>query len=341
MYTIAVDAMGGDQAPEVPVKGSLEALRAFDDVCIRLFGRKEAIEPLLAGETYDSARLEVLDAREEISNDEAPMLAVRHKKDASLVRAALDVREGNADALISAGSTGAILACGMLRIGRINGIDRPALAAVVPTTASVPAVLLDAGANVDCRPEYLVRFAQMGDIYARQVLGIESPRVALLNIGEEEEKGNQLTKATYPLLKACGVRFTGNVEARGVLNGGADVIVCDGYHGNLVIKGSEGAIAALFTLLKRELSASFQSKVGALLLRSAFRRVKKTLDVNEVGGAPMLGVRGAVVKAHGNSNVRAFFCAIRQARLMAAGEVVNIIQKVSACEKQQEENDHV
>ena len=181
----------------------------------------------------------------------------------------------------------------------------------------------------------------MCDIYARQVLGIESPRVALLNIGEEEEKGNQLTKATYPLLKACGVRFTGNVEARGVLNGGADVIVCDGYHGNLVIKGSEGAIAALFTLLKRELSASFQSKVGALLLRSAFRRVKKTLDVNEVGGAPMLGVRGAVVKAHGNSNVRAFFCAIRQARLMAAGEVVNIIQKVSACEKQQEENDRV
>lgn len=328
MYTLAVDAMGGDFAPKITVKGCLEALRAFDDIRIRLFGREEEIRPHLSGEEYDAARLKILDARDVITNDEAPMLAVRHKTDSSLVRAAMDVRQGNADALISAGSTGAVLACGMLRIGRIAGVDRPALAAIVPTVAGVPAVIVDAGANVDCRPEYLLRFAQMGDIYARQVLGIQNPRVGLLNIGEEEEKGCQLTKATHELLKTAKLNFTGNVEARGVLNGGADVFVCDGYHGNLVIKASEGAIAALFTMLKRELTSTFVSKVGAALSKPAFRRVKRRMNVNEVGGGPMLGVRGAVVKAHGNSTSHAFFCCLRQARQMAAGQVVEIIEKL-------------
>ena len=213
MYTLAVDAMGGDSAPEITVKGCLEALRAFDDIRIRLFGREEEIRAQLAGETYDEARLEILDARDVITNDEAPMLAVRHKTDSSLVRAAMDVRAGNSGALVSAGSTGAVLACGMLRIGRIAGVDRPALAAILPNTTGVPNMLLDAGANVDCRPEYLLRFAQMGDIYARQVLGVKNPRVGLLNIGEEEEKGCQLTKATYALLKTAKLNFTGNVEA--------------------------------------------------------------------------------------------------------------------------------
>lgn len=328
MYTLAVDAMGGDHAPEITVKGCLEALRAYDDLRIRLFGRVEAIDPLLRDAGAEKERIEVFDAREEISNSEPPMLAVRHKADSSLVRAAMDVREGRSAGLVSAGSTGAVLACGMLRIGRIAGIDRPALAAVVPTTAGRPAILVDAGANVDCRPEYLVRFAQMGDIYARQVLGVETPRVALLNIGEESEKGCQLTKETYPLLEKCGVRFIGNMEARGVLNGGADVVVCDGYHGNLVIKGSEGAIAAIFTLLKRELTANLPSKLGAALARPAFRRVKLHMDVNEVGGAPMLGVKGVVAKAHGNSSAHAFFCTIRQARQMAAGNVVSIIENL-------------
>ena len=187
MYTLAVDAMGGDSAPEITVQGCLEALRAFDDIRIRLFGREEEIRAQLSGKEYDEARLDILDARDVITNDEAPMFAVRHKTDSSLVRAAMDVRAGNSGALISAGSTGAVLACGMLRIGRIAGVDRPALAAILPNMSGVPGMLLDAGANVDCRPEYLLRFAQMGDIYARQVLGIQNPRVGLLNIGEEEE----------------------------------------------------------------------------------------------------------------------------------------------------------
>ena len=336
MYTLAVDAMGGDSAPEITVKGCLEALRAFDDIRIRLFGREEEIRAQLSGEEYDEARLEILDARDVITNDEAPMLAVRHKTDSSLVRAAMDVRAGSSDALVSAGSTGgstgAVLACGMLRIGRIAGVDRPALAAILPNTSGVPNMLLDAGANVDCRPEYLLRFAQMGDIYARQVLGIRNPRVGLLNIGEEEEKGCQLTKSAYALLKTAKLNFTGNIEARGVLNGGADVIVCDGYHGNLVIKASEGAIAAIFTMLKRELTATFVSKLGAALSRSAFRRVKRRMDVNEVGGGPLLGVRGAVVKAHGNSTGHAFFCCLRQARQMLAGNIVEIIEQLEQIE---------
>lgn len=328
MYTIAVDAMGGDSAPEITVKGCLEALAAFEDLRIRLFGRAEALASLLSQAGAEKSRLEVLDAREEISNDEAPMLAVRHKTDSSLVRAAMDVRGGEADALVSAGSTGAVLACGMLRIGRVAGVDRPALAAVLPTTAGSPAVLLDAGANVDCRADYLIRFAQMGDVYARKVLGIAQPRVALLNIGEEAEKGCQLTKETYPRLQQCGLNFTGNIEARGVLAGGADVIVCDGYHGNLVIKSTEGAVSALFALLKKQLTADFVSKLGAALARPAFRRAKHAMDVSEVGGAPLLGVRGAVVKAHGNSNAHAFSRAICQARLMAEGGVARVIEEL-------------
>ena len=332
MYTLAVDAMGGDSAPEITVQGCLEALRAFDDIRIRLFGREEEIRAQLSGKEYADARLDILDARDVITNDEAPMFAVRHKTDSSLVRAAMDVRAGNSGALISAGSTGAVLACGMLRIGRIAGVDRPALAAILPNMSGVPGMLLDAGANVDCRPEYLLRFAQMGDIYARQVLGIQNPRVGLLNIGEEEEKGCQLTKATYALLKKAKLNFTGNVEARGVLNGGADVIVCDGYHGNLVIKASEGAISAIFKMLRRELNATFISKLGAALSRPAFRRVKRRMDVNEVGGGPLLGVRGAVVKPHGNSTGHAFFCCLRQARQMLAGNVVEIIEQLEQIE---------
>jgi glycerol-3-phosphate acyltransferase PlsX len=218
------------------------------------------------------------------------------------------------------------MAGGMFKLGRLDGVERPALGTLLPAVEGAPALLIDTGANVDCPAEWLVQFARMGDIYMRQVMGVASPRVALLNIGEEAEKGNAQTKEAHLLLESSGLRFVGNVEGRDALSGGADVIVADGFAGNVLLKAMEGVSATLFRLMKQELTSSLRAKVGGLLTRSAFRRLRKNLDADEVGGAPLLGVRGAVVKAHGNSNAHAFFCAIRQARKMLEGDVVARIE---------------
>lgn len=325
MYTIAIDAMGGDHAPEITVQGSLSALRELPDVSLLLFGQKEKIEPFLAGAEDVLNRLEVIDARETIENTESPTLAIRRKTDSSLVKGFTLVREGKAQALVSAGSTGAVMAGGLFRLGRVEGIDRPALATLLPTATGGKTLLVDVGANVDCQPEWLVQFARMGSVYMSQVMGVSTPRVALLNNGEEAEKGNQQTKAAYPLLEKSGLNFIGNLEARGVPMGETDVIVADGFAGNILLKSMEGIVNAVFALLKDELSASTRTKLGYVLAKPAFRNLKNTLDADEVGGAPLLGTNGAVVKAHGNSNAHAFGRAIHQARKMLEGNIVEII----------------
>ncbi len=323
MYRIAVDAMGGDRAPDITVAGSLEALRTFEDIRILLIGQEEKIRPLLAEPSVPADRIEVIDAREMILNTESPVMAVRRKTDSSMVKGLQLVREGQADAFVSAGSTGALLVGGILRVGRIEGVERPALAALLPNVKGGLTLLADTGANVDCRPQWLVQFAQMGAAYAHKVLGIERPTVSLLNIGEEDEKGNALTKATAELLRggSFGFDFIGNVESRAMFDGLTDVIVSDGFHGNLSIKAAEGMASVIFSQLKGELTATRATKVGALLCRKAFHRIKKKLSAEEIGGAPLLGVEGAVIKAHGNSSAHAFFCALRQARKMLEGHI--------------------
>lgn len=328
VYTIAVDAMGGDHAPDITVHGSVKALRAFSDIRILLIGQAERIKPLLTDTEDVASRLEVVDAREVIENTESPVLGIRRKKDASLVRALDFVKTGQADALVSAGSTGAVMAGGMFMIGRAKGVDRPALVTLLPTVGKHPVLLVDTGANVDCQPEWLVQFAKMGDIYMRQAMGIPKPRVALLNIGEESEKGNQLTKQAYELLKQQpGLNFIGNLEARGVPMGETEIIVADGFSGNILLKTMEGMTKAIFTIIKKEFKSSKMSKLGALLSHGTFKRIKKNLDADEVGGTPLLGVKGTVIKAHGSSNERAFFSAIRQAHRMLEGNVAGLIQE--------------
>lgn len=329
MTHIYLDAMGGDNAPACTVAGAVEALRADAGLKVTLAGDEQAITPLLTdcGDVRD--RLIVEHCGEVITNHDAPVLAVRTKKDSAVVKGMLAVRDGKADGFVSAGSTGAVLAGGMFRLGRIDGIDRPALAPLMPNGKDF-FLLIDCGANVDCKPEYLQQFGIMGDAYMRCVRGMKQPRVGLLNIGAESEKGNQLTKEAYPLLEQTPVHFVGNVEGRDVTNDVADVIVADGFDGNLILKFMEGMAGTLFGMIKREMMGSLRCKVGALLSKPAFRKIKKSMDYTEVGGAPLLGVKGAVVKAHGSSNGHAIACAIRQAVTMHKNGVVPAIEKTLA-----------
>ena len=326
-YVIAVDAMGGDNAPDAIVAGAVQAVREFKDIKVLLAGPKDRIEALIADAKDVADRIEILPADEVITMEEAPMMAVRKKVNSSMVQAMLAVREKRAGAVVSAGSTGAVLACGMLRIGRIRGIERPALAPVIPG-AKKPFLLIDSGANVDCQPKYLNQFGLMGSVYMRSVMGIEDPAVGLVNIGAEEEKGNKLTKETYQLMKAQkSYRFVGNAEARDIPGGDFDVVVADGFDGNIILKDTEGIVKALLSMLKEGLMSSAVTKIGAALSKPAFRDLKRKLDYNAYGGAPMLGVEGAVVKAHGSSGDEAIKNAVRQAREMLAGNVVEKIRE--------------
>ncbi len=326
--TIAVDAMGGDNAPQAIVEGTLLALREFTDISVILCGPEEALRPLLPGEGDVLSRVRILHAPDVISMHEPPMMAVRRKTESSMVRAMLELKNGNAQAFVSAGSTGAVLAGGMIRVGRIRGIDRPALAPVLPGKTA-PFLLIDSGANVDCQPAYLTQFGLMGSIYMEKVMGIASPRVGLANIGAEAEKGNQLAKQTHEMMLAQKVyRFVGNVEARDIPLGQADVVVCDGFDGNLILKYTEGLASTLTSMLKEELTGGgLREKIGALLVKPALKRFKNRMNYDEHGGAPLLGVNGAMVKAHGNSNALAIHSTIRQAREMVAGNVVEIIRR--------------
>ena len=323
---IFVDAMGGDFAPQAPVEGAIEALRRYPQIEVVLAGVIPEMEKYLVNCDDVRSRIELLDAPEVITNDESPVMGVRRKTNSATVKGMLALRDKEVDGFVSAGSTGAVLAGGMFRLGRIPGIERPALAPMLPNGKSY-FLLIDCGANVDCKPEYLVQFGMMGDAYMRGVMGLENPRVGLINIGAEAEKGNALVKATYPLLEKAPYNFVGNVEARDVMADTADVMVADGFAGNLILKNTEGVAMALLKIIKQEMMADTRGKIAGLIGKPAFRRVKKLMDYTEVGGAPLLGVQGAVVKAHGSSNAHAFSCAIGQLIKMIDGKVVQIIEK--------------
>lgn len=309
---IAVDAMGGDHAPGEVVSGAVAAAREFG-IEVILAGQEERVAAELRRHSTRGLRLDVLPAAEVIGFDEAPVAALRQKRDSSLVKALTAVRRGDAAAAVSAGSTGALLAGGLLIVGRIRGIDRPALATPLPMRPGV-GLLLDVGANADCTPHNLLQFARMGAIYAEKVLGVPDPPVGLLSIGTEEAKGNALTKAAFPLLATSGLTFVGNVEAREVLDGRARVIVTDGFSGNVLLKTAEGVGQRVFDLLREQVAGSLRYRLAALLLRPALRAVAARMDYSEAGGAPLLGVDGTLIKCHGSSRARAIFNGIRVAR---------------------------
>ncbi len=334
---IFVDAMGGDFAPQAPVEGVIEALRRYPQIEVVLAGVISEIEKYLVNCDDVRSRIELLDAPEVITNNESPVMGVRRKTNSATVKGMLALRDKAVDGFVSAGSTGAVLAGGMFRLGRIPGIERPALAPLMPNGRG-HFLLIDCGANVDCKPEYLVQFGVMGDAYMRGVVGMENPRVGLVNIGAESEKGNALVKATYPLMEKAPYNFVGNVEARDITGDVADIMVTDGFCGNLILKFMEGVAGTLFGIIKQEIKSDPRSAIGGLLAKPAFRRVKKLMDYTEVGGAPLLGVQGAVVKAHGSSNAHAFSCAIGQVVKMIDGRVVEIIEKgVAAIAPEQSE----
>ena len=286
---IALDAMGGDYAPEQTVKGAVEAVNSSDEIRVILVGKQDMIAKELEKYEYAKEDIEVVHASEIIDMGDVPTVAIKDKKDSSLVVAMRLVREGKADALVSAGSTGAVLVGGQLVVGRLKGIKRPPLAPFIPTTKGF-SLLIDCGANVDARPEHLVQFAQMGSIYYENVMGKKNPTVALLNIGTEEEKGNQLVKDTKPLMKECkNINYIGSVEARELVSGAADVIVCEAFVGNVVLKFFEGLALTLFGSLKEGLMSSTRTKLGALLVKPALKGLKNQFDTSSQGGAPLLG----------------------------------------------------
>ena len=301
LVRVAVDAMGGDYAPLEIVKGAVDAVNSRDDIKVFLVGREEAVLAELQKYQYDASRIEVVNAAEVIEMAEPPVQAIRSKKDSSIVVAMKMVKNGEADAFVGAGSTGAELVGGQLIVGRIKGVERPPLAPLLPTEKGA-SLLIDCGANVDARPSHLVQFAKMGSIYMEHVVGISNPRVAIVNIGAEEEKGNALVKETFPLLKACDdINFIGSIEARDIPSGYADVIVCEAFAGNIILKLYEGVGATLISMVKKGMMSSFRSKIGALLVKPALKKTLKQFDTSEHGGAPLLGLKGLVVKTHGNS----------------------------------------
>lgn len=298
---VAIDAMGGDYAPVEIVKGAVDAVNEREELSLFLVGNEGRVEAELAKYQFDRERIQMVPSTEEIGCDEAPVMAIRKKKDSSIVVALNLVKEGKADAFVSAGSSGAILVGGQFIIGRIKGIERPPLAPLMPTLKGV-SLLIDCGANVDARPSHLLQFAQMGSIYMENILGISNPKVAIVNIGAEEAKGNALVKETYPLLKECkGINFIGSIEARDIPYGAADVIVSEAFVGNVILKLSEGLSGALVSAIKDGMVSSAKSKVGALLVKPALKETLKKFDATEYGGAPLLGLNGLVVKVHGSS----------------------------------------
>ncbi|MFL0195943.1 phosphate acyltransferase PlsX [Clostridium sp. WILCCON 0269] len=321
---IAVDGMGGDFAPGSVVEGVVEAVKA-QNVDIIITGRKELIETELSKYQYDKSRIDILDTRQIITTEESPVMAVRRKKDSSLVKALQLVKEGKADAAVSAGSTGALMAGVTLVVGRIKGIERVALAPMIPGKNGA-FMIIDTGANVDCKPQYLLQFSLMGKIYFENVLKIKNPSIGLINIGIEEEKGNELTKNTYKLLKNMDLNFVGNVEPREATNGDVNILVCDGFVGNTVLKTYEGVSLNLLNMLKEEIMKSTTAKLGGIFLKSVFKRIKTRLDYSEYGGSAFLGSRGICVKAHGNSNGKAFKNAVKQAVACYENRVIDKIK---------------
>lgn len=320
---IAIDAMGGDHAPKEAVLGAIRAVKEYENLSILLVGDEAQIKQYLT----PHERIEILHTEEQILATDEPVRAVRRKKQASMVLAAQQVADGEADACISAGNTGALMAAGLFVVGRIKGIERPALAPTLPTLNGDGFVFLDVGANAEARPEHLVQFAIMGSVYAEKVRGIEKPRVGLLNIGTEEKKGNDLTKATFALLQDAPINFVGNVESRELMNGVADVVVTDGFTGNMVLKTIEGTAMNLFKMIKEAMMSNMKSKLAAVALKPELKVIKNKMDYSEYGGAGLFGLKAPVIKAHGSSDSNAFFNAIRQTKTMVQYEVAPTIQK--------------
>lgn len=331
---IAIDAMGGDHAPGAIVEGALAAAKEWQDTEIILVGNEAVISGMLADKP---SNVRMHHASEVVEAEDEPVKAVRRKKDSSMVVAGRLVREKQADAMISAGNTGALMATGLLVVGRMAGIDRPALAPMIPTMDGRGVLALDLGANMDASPENLLQYAIMGSIYRQKVHGIARPRVGLLNVGTEAAKGNELTKAAYPLLAEAPIHFVGNVEARDVLRAECDVLVCDGFVGNILLKSLEGTAGAIFSVLKQEFTKSFLTKLAAAIVSPGLRQFKKKLDYKEHGAAPLLGLNGLCLKSHGSSDAQAIKNGIRQARLALENNLVGAISSDIERGKQVEE----
>lgn len=320
---IAVDCMGGDNAPAEIVKGCIKALEVGDDILV-LVGREDAISSELDKYKYDKGRIEVICADEVIENDEVPTAAIRRKKNSSMVVGLNLVKDGKADAFISAGNTGALLTGATVIVGRIKGVERPCLATLIPTETG-PALLMDVGANTDCKASYIVQFAKMGSVYYENILGVKNPKVGIVNIGVEEEKGNAVTKEAHKMLKETDLNFIGNAEARDIMAHVADVYVCDGFVGNIILKFGEGMANSVFRLIKGALMSTVLGKIGALLSLRSFKKLYKSMDYSEVGGAPFLGLNSLVVKAHGASDAKAVVGAVNQCRAFIKNDIVNKI----------------
>ncbi|GKU24785.1 phosphate acyltransferase PlsX [Clostridium folliculivorans] len=318
---IAIDGMGGDNSPSAIVEGCVEALKEFEDIEIVITGPEDKLKSELSKYQYDSLKVKIINATEVIGTNEHPVMALRKKKDSSLNKALKLVKDKECDAVISAGSTGAFLAGCTLVVGRIKGIERPALSPIMPGMNG-PFVVVDAGANVDCKPQYLKQFAIMGKVYYENVIKVSNPTVALVNIGAEEEKGNELTKETYSLLKDSNLNFVGNIEPRDISNGDVNVVVCDGFVGNTVLKMYEGVASNLLGTIKSEITSSIITKIGALFILPVIKSLKNKFDYKEYGGAPFLGVDGICIKAHGSSDARAFKNAIKQARMFYVNDTL-------------------
>lgn len=298
---VAVDAMGGDNAPGEMVKGAVDAVNTRRDIHVFLVGQQDVVEEELKKHSYPKEQITVVHAEEVIETAEPPVVAIRKKKQSSIVLGMNMVRHKEADAFVSAGSSGAILVGGQVIVGRIKGVERPPMAPLIPTEKGV-SLLIDGGANVDARPSHLVQFAQMGSIYMEHVIGVKNPKVAIVNVGAEEEKGNALVKETFPLLKECkDINFVGSIEAREIPHGEADVIVCEAFTGNVILKLYEGVGSTLKNVLKKGLMSNIRSKIGAFLIMPALKEALKSFDASEYGGAPLLGLNGLVVKTHGSS----------------------------------------
>ncbi|CEI73714.1 MULTISPECIES: phosphate acyltransferase PlsX [Romboutsia] len=333
---IVIDGMGGDNAPQSNVEGAVNAIKEYG-INIVITGDKEILEKEFSKYDFDKEKLEIIHTTEIIENEDKPVKAIRSKKDSSMVVALRLVKEGYADAVISAGNTGALLAGGLFVVGRIKGIDRPCLCPAIPNAKKGMTLIADGGANADCKPRNLVEFAAMSNIYAKKVLGLSNPRVALANVGIEEGKGNDLVKKAYEELKNIDLNFIGNVEARDVINDYTDIIVCDGFTGNILLKSAEGVAISVMGLLKETFLSSTKGKLGAMLLKDDLRKLKSFMDYAEYGGAPLLGVNGGVIKAHGSSDSRAIKNAINQGIKFAKGNVLQDIKDFVVVNKESEE----
>lgn len=324
---ILIDGMGGDNAPEEIVKGAVRAAKEIDDAVI-IIGKEELIEECLKNEKWSGDNIRIVNATEVISNDEAPAMAVRKKKDSSITKGMRLLKEGEADCFISGGSTGALLSAGLFTLGRIKGIKRPAIATFFPRIDSeLPLLLLDCGANVESKPEYIHQNGIMGSIFIQNVLGIDNPKVGLLNVGAEDEKGDELHKEAFELLKKSDINFIGNIEGRDVIFGGCDVVATDGFSGNVFLKTSEGTALAILKRIKEKLQESAMAKLGAVMAYKKLKSLKADFDYKEAGGAPILGLKGPVLKIHGSSDAFVVYNAIKKARDYIESDVTNKIEE--------------